>query len=459
MKYEKLATELVAAVGGKENITALQHCMTRLRFTLADESKADDAAIEQLDGVIRLIKKSGTHQVVIGQHVRDVYQDVCQVAGIGGETAPAAVQKGKKNFFGGLLNSIIAILAPIIPVLVGTGLGKCILMIVSMLGWADAESSFAYYVFNFVFDTGFTFLPVFVALSAAKHFGCNMMLAALMACALVHPNYNAVAQTAPQIINTFWGLPVFGIKYTSTLIPAIAVTFVLGKVENFFKKYLPKLVSGMLTPLLTLLVMTPLTFIVLAPAMGILSIYMGQGLLWVYNTFGLVGLAVLNVVYPWIVATGTHAPLALAGIQILTSSGYDPFSRTLTLTANMAQGAAAVACAVKTKDKEFRNTALSAAFTAFFAGITEPCIYGVSLKKKKPMYAVMIGCFFGALYAGIVGLKAYAFMTPSLVNFAMWIGDSGISNLVHAGITALISVVVTFVMTLVLGFDDTPDQA
>ena len=458
MKYEKLANELVAAVGGKENISALTHCMTRLRFTLADEAKADEAAIEKLEGVIRLIKQGGSHQVVIGTHVKEVYKDVCQVAGIATDATPAAKKAGK-NPFGSLLNSIIAILAPIIPILVGTGLGKCILMIVSMMGWGDAETSFAYYVFNFVFDTGFTFMPVFVALSAAKHFGCNMMLAALMACALVHPNYNAVAQTVPQVINTFWGLPVYGIKYTSTLIPAIAVTFVLGKVEGFFRKHLPKLVEGMLTPLLTLLVMTPLTFIVLAPLMGILSIYMGSGLLWVYNTFGLLGLALLNIVYPWIVATGTHAPLALAGIQVLTTSGYDPFSRTLTLTANMAQGAAAVACAVKTKDKDFRNTALSAAFTAFFAGITEPAIYGVTLKKKKPMVAVMIGCFFGALYAGAMGLKAFAFMTPSFVNFPMWIGGDGYSNLIHAGITALISIVVTFIATLILGFDDTPEKA
>lgn len=462
MKYEKLANELVAAVGGKENIAALQHCMTRLRFTLADEAKADDAAIEKLEGVIRLIKKGGTHQVVIGQHVREVYQDVCQVAGI--SDAPATTEttdapKKKQNFFGTLLNSIIAIIGPLIPVLVGTGLGKCILMVVSLMGWADAESSFAYYIFNFVFDAGFTFMPVFVALSAAKHFGCNMMLAALMACALVHPDWNAVAQTVPQAIGEFWTLPVYGIKYTSTLIPAMLVTFVLSKVEHFFRKHLPKLVEGMLTPLLTLLVMTPLTFIVLAPSMGILSIYMGKALLWVYSTFGMFGLAILNVVYPWIVATGTHAPLALAGIQVLSTSGYDPFSRTLTLTANMAQGAAAIACAIRTKDKDFRNTALSAAFTAFFAGITEPCIYGVSLKKKKPMYAVMIGCGVGALYAGFVGLKAYAFMTPSFVNFAMWIGESGYSNLLHAGITALISIVVTFIATLVLGFDDTPEKA
>lgn len=454
MKYEKLAKELIKAVGGKNNISALQHCMTRLRFTLKDESKADDAIIEKTEGVIQLIKKGGQYQVVIGTHVHDVYLDVCQLAGIKDDETEEKPKN--KNIFGSLLSTIIAIIGPLIPILVATGLGKCILLVVSMNGWANAETSFAYYIFNFVFDSGFTFMPVFVAVSAAKHFKCNTMIAALLACALVHPNWNSVAQTAPQVIGEFWSLPVYGIKYTSTLIPAMLVIYVMAKLEFLLKKYIPELLKGLLVPLLTLLIMTPLTFIVLAPSMGILSIYMGKGLLWVYNTFGMFGLALMNVAYPWIVATGTHAPLALAGMQILSQSGYDPFSRTLTLTANAAQGTAAIACGLKTKNKDFRNTAFSAAFTAFFAGITEPCIYGVSLKLKRPMYAVMIGCFAGALYAGFVGLKAFAFMTPSVLNFAMWM-DTG-NNLMNAGITALITIVVTFVSTWILGFEDPVEE-
>ncbi|MCF0110826.1 MAG: PTS transporter subunit EIIC [Erysipelotrichaceae bacterium] len=460
MKYEKLANELIAAVGGKENIAGLTHCMTRLRFELKDETLADDAAIEGNAEVMSLIKKGGQYQVVIGSYVHDVYLAVLELAGIKEEKKEdaGAEPKKKSNFFGNLLNSIIAVIGPLIPILVATGLGKCILLVVSMLGWADAESSFAYYIFQFVFDAGFTFLPVFVAINAAKHFKCNVMLAALLGCSLVHPSWNAVAQTAPQVIGKFWSLPVYGIKYTSTLIPAMLVVWVMAKVEHKLEEIIPEFAKSLLVPLLTVLIMVPLTFIVLAPSMGILSIYFGSALLWVYNTFGMFGLAAMNIVYPWIVATGTHAPLALAGIQILSTNGYDPFSRTLTLTANAAQGTAAIACALKTKNKSFRSTALSAAFTAFFAGITEPCIYGVSLKLKRPMYAVMIGCGAGGLYAGLVGLKAFAFMTPSVLNFAMWIGGEGMSNLVHAGITALISIVVTFIATWILGFEDPVEE-
>lgn len=253
-------------------------------------------------------------------------------------------------------------------------------------------------------------------------------------------------------------LPLYGMPYTSSLIPALLMVWVMSKVEFTLNRYLPELLKGMLTPLLTLLIMTPLTFVVLAPAMGIISIYLGDALLWVYNTFGMFAIAIMCIVYPWMVATGMHATLAIAGIQILSQSGYDPFSRTLTLTANMAQGAAAFACAIKTKNKEFRNTCVSAGFTAFFAGITEPCIYGVSLRLKTPMYAVMIGSCLGGLYAGFTALKAFAFMTPSVINFPMWMGGNGNANLINAIITMIISAVGTFVAMLVIGFEDPIDE-
>lgn len=459
MKYEKLSKDIIKAVGGKENIVSLQHCMTRLRFVLKDESRVNDEQIENIDGVLSLIKKGGQYQIVIGTHVHDVYLDVCQLAGIQ-EEKEGHVEKEKKGIFNALFSTIIGCIGPIIPILVGTGLGKCILLFISMMGWADAETSMTYYVFNFVFDSGITFLPVFTAVAAAKHFKCNMYMAAVLGCALVHPNWNAiVSATDPKFIGDMFGfLPLYGMPYTSTLIPSILIVYVMSKLEFGLNKFLPELVKGMLTPLLTLLIMTPVAFVVLAPAMGIISIYLGEALLWVYDTFGMFAIAIMCIVYPWMVATGMHATLAIAGIQILSQSGYDPFSRTLTLTANMAQGAAAFACAVKTKNNDFRNTCLSAGFTAFFAGITEPCIYGVTVRLKKPMYAVMIGCFAGGLYAGFCGLKAFAFMTPSIVNFPMWIGGNNPNNLMNAIITMIISVVVTFVATLLIGFDDIEEK-
>ncbi|MEG0366228.1 MAG: beta-glucoside-specific PTS transporter subunit IIABC [Coprobacillus sp.] len=459
MKYEKLSKEIIEAVGGKDNIISLQHCMTRLRFVLKDESQASDETISAIDGVLSLIKKGGQYQIIIGTHVHDVYLDVCKLADIHDEKKVMESPK-KKNVFNSLFSAIIGAIGPIIPILIGTGLGKCILLMIQTMGWADAKTSMTFYVFSFVFDAGFTFLPVFVAVAAAKHFKCNMFMAALLGCALVHPNWNSiVSATDPKFIGQMFDfLPLYGMPYTSTLVPALLMVWVMSKVEFTLNKYLPELIKSMFTPLLTLLIMVPLTFVVLAPAMGIISIYLGEGLLWVYNTFGMFAIAIMCLVYPWMVATGMHATLAIAGIQILSQSGYDPFSRTLTLTANMAQGAAAAACAVKTKNKAFRSTCISAAFTAFFAGITEPCIYGVSLRLKRPMYAVMIGSCIGGLYAGFCALKAFAFMTPSIINFPMWMGGNGNSNLINAVITMIISAVATFIATLVLGFEDPVDE-
>lgn len=460
-KYEELSCQIIENVGGKDNVQMCLHCMTRLRFHLKDLSLVNTKEIEKIKGVIGVQMAGDQLQIIIGTHVDAVYKEVCEQLG---QRAEAGIDENldgekKKGFLGSLLATIIGIIGPLIPILVGTGLGKCILLFISMSGLATADTSTTYYIFNFVFDAGFTFLPVFTAMSAAKYFNCNMYLAALLGCALVHPNWNAIVSVIPSVVGEMFGvIPVYGMTYTSTLIPAILTVWVMSKLEHWLNKVLPEIIKGVFKPLLTLLIMAPLTFVVLAPAAGVVSIFLGKGLLWIYNTFGLVGMGVLCIIYPWLVATGTHSTLAIAGIQILSQTGYDPMSRVLTLVANMSQGAAALACAVRTKNQSFRNTCLSASFTAFVGGITEPCIFGVTLRLKRPMYAVMIGCGVAGLYASFVGLKAYAFMSPSFVNFPMWIGGDGNSNLIHAFITMAIAIVVSFVSTLVIGFEDPADE-
>ena len=463
MKYEKLATQIIAAVGGKENITSLSHCMTRLRFTLADESKADDEKIQSIEGVLSLVKKAGQYQIVIGQHVHDVYVDVCASAGIKeeGQLEINEDNQPKKSFFQSLFGVIIGCLGPVIPILVGCGLGRCILTLISSLTGINGETSFTYYMFNLVFDAGYTYLPVFTAVAAAKYFKCNQFIAAVIGCALVHPNWMSIANPyVPTIVGKIFGfLPVYGMTYTSSFLPSILVVFVMSLVERLCNKYIPQIVRSMLTPLVTLVVMVPLTFVVCAPIMGYLAKLLAVVLLFIYQKFGVFAIAIMCIIYPWIVACGMHAPLAVAGIQLLQTMGFDPISRTLTLCANMAQGSAALACAIKTKNKDFRTTAISACTTAFLAGITEPCIYGVSFRLKKPMIAVTIGCGVAGLYAGIVGLKAFAFMTPSFLNFPMWMASDGtMSNLINAFITMAIACVVTFVVTWILGFEDPKEE-
>lgn len=462
MDYKKVASDVFEAVGGKDNITYVTHCITRLRFNLKDQGIPDADAIRGIEGVLGVQESAGQYQVIIGQHVGEAYDEVCNLMGVTPVQAPAAQGSGSKSKGSGIISSmlstIIGTIAPLIPVLIGTGLGKCILTFVSMAGLANAETSMTFYVFNFVFDTGIMFLPVFTAVSAAKHFGCNQFLAALMGCALLHPSWTSMVSAAdPKFIGDLFGIPLYGMSYASTLIPSILIVWVMSKLEALLEKYTPEILKSMVVPLGTLLIMTPLSFLVLAPSMGYVSVLLGNALLYLYDTFGGIAIAVLSFVYPWMVVTGTHSTLAIAGMQVLAQSGYDPFSRTLPLVANMAQGAAALACAVKTKSSQFRSVCLSTAFTVFADGVSEPVIYGVTLRLKRPMYAVMLGSAAGGLFAGMMALKAYTWMTPSLINLAMWVGDGGMSGLFIAIGTIVISAAVSFIATLVLGFEDPVD--
>ncbi len=463
MSDKQIASDVLQAVGGPENVVSITHCVTRLRFTLKDAGAPDTEEVKKIPGVLGVQESAGQYQVIIGQHVEGVYREACELAGIAKEDMLSGQQgRGptpKKNIVSMAISTIMGTIGPLIPILIGTGLGKCILLVVSMLGIADADTSMTYYVFNFVFDAGFTFLPVFTAVSAARHFGCNMFIAALMGCALLHPNWTSmVSSTDPKFIGDMFGIPLYGMSYSSTLVPAILIVWVMSKLEWFLNRHIPEVLRGMLVPLIVLLVMTPLSFLLLAPAMGMLAIVFGDALLWCYNTFGGIAVAIMCVVYPWLVVTGTHSTLAIAGLQILAQTGFDPFSRTLPLVVNMAQGAAALACALRTKNAAFRGTCLSSAFTVFFAGVSEPTIYGVTLKLRRPMYAVMVGAGFGGVFAGFMGLKAYAFMTPSLVNIAMWVGGDGMYNLLVAVGTIVISVIATFIATLVIGFEDPVEE-
>ena len=451
MKYEKLSKEIIEAVGGKDNIESLMHCATRLRFTLKDESKASDQKINAIEGVLSLVKKGGQYQLVIGNQVHDVYLHVLKLAELK-EDGESQKPKKKQGIINTIFGAIIGSVGPLIPPLVAAGLGKCLLMVLSLTNILSADSQ-TYYIFNFIFDTTFTFLPVLVAFSAAKQFKCNPYLAAFLGCMLVHPNWATLVASGDSI-KLFGVIPVVAMKYTSTIIPSIMIVWVMSFVERFFNNHIHAMIKNFMAPLLTILVMAPLSFVILAPAMTVISLGISKVIMLFYNHFGMLAIGISCLLYPWLVSTGMHAALALAGIEMIGKTGFDPFTRTLTLCHNMSQGAAAFAIGLKTKNKEFKSTCFSSSLTAFLAGITEPCLYGVTLKLRKPMYACMIGGGVAGLYAGFVGLKAYAFLTPGIFSLPMWMSKNDGNNFINALITIAICVVVTFVATILIGFDD-----
>lgn len=466
MDYRDIAAFIIDNVGGWDNVQALTHCMTRLRFDLKDDSKANEEALRDNENIVGVVKSAGQFQVVLGQHVSKVYEQIIaikdnQIIEVVDTTEKrssnlsSGVPSGEANdkkvgIFSKLISTIVGIVGPLLPILIGAGLGRAILALIVQFGWVNTEVSLTYKLFNMVFDAGFTYLPIFVAISAAKHFKTNVYLAALLGMALVHPTWSASVDVLnPQFIGKIFSfVPVYGMSYTSSIIPSILVVWVMSKVDHFLNKKLPDLIKPTFGPLLLLAIMIPATFVVLAPVMGVVSNLLGNAMLWFFNTFGGIGLGILGLIYPWMVATGTHSTLAVGGLQILGQNGFDPISRTLTMGANMAQAGATFAASIKTKDVKLKSMSLSAGVTALVAGITEPALYTVSLQYRKIMYAVMAGSAAGSLFGGLMGLKAFAFMSPSVINIPMWIGEGAPNNVIIAIISMLIAFLTTFVITL-----------
>lgn len=453
MDYKKMATEIISAVGGEKNISSLVHCSTRLRFTLNSESKADDTKVKAIQGVLTLVKKGGQYQLVIGNDVNKVYKEIAKLANIDSQKETSNNEE-KDTVINRALAAITGSIAPMIPLLAGAGMGKVLLLVLNMAGLLS-KSSQTYYVLNFIFDTGFYFMPVFVAFSAGKIFKCNQYLAAFISLAMLHPNWTSLVSAGEAV--HFIGIPFTLIKYSSQLVTALLTVWAMSYIEKYVYKYVPGMVKVFMAPLLVILITTPLAFTVIGPAGNFIAQIVGDSVLFVQQHFGFIAIPILAAVYPWLVSIGMHKTLSPISVMLIEQNGFDPVTRVIALCSNMSQASAALAVSLKTKNKELKQIAFSSSATAFLGGITEPAMYGVNLKLKKPMYACMIGGAAGGLFAGIVQLRAYVYVTPGLLSLPMWVSESR-SDLAYAIITIIISTVVTFIATWIIGFDDPVEE-
>lgn len=451
MKYENLSKQIIKAVGGKNNIISVVHCATRLRFTLKDESKANDEEVKAIKEVLSLVKKGGQYQLVIGNNVDLVYNDLVKIANI--NPKPDKKEKDDRSVFDKIIGSITGSIAPVIPLLAGCGIGKVLLLVLTMLGVLAKESQ-TYMILNFIFDTGFYFMPGFVGFSAAKIFGSNQYLGAFLGLVTVHPDWVSLVSAEKPV--EFLGIGVLLVKYSSTLVPAILSVWIMSYIERFAKKIVPEMIKVFAEPLLIVILSVPLTFIVIGPVGNFISNLVADGSMFIYNHGGFIAIPILAMVYPWLVSIGIHKALSPVSISLVAERGFDPIIRVVALCSNMAQAAASLAVSFKTKNKALKSLAFSSSMTAFLGGITEPAMYGVNLKLKKPMYASMIGGAVAGLFAGIVKLKAFIYVTPGLLSLAMWISEDE-NFLFLAIVTLIISSIVTFIATWILGFDDPID--
>ncbi|MCD7840058.1 MAG: PTS transporter subunit EIIC [Erysipelotrichaceae bacterium] len=449
-KYEDLANRVVDLVGGKENITYFTHCITRLRFNVKDKSLVNVEEIESIANVVGTNWSGEQLQIIIGQSVDDAYRLICQKHGFDSEEAIDEnldeVEKKKFKFsITAIFDGVAGCITPLIPVLIGCGMVKIILI---LMGFAELTDNSTYQVLTWVGDAGFYFLPVLVGYTAAKKFGANEALGMVIGAMLIYPTFVS-GISAGESYNVF-GIPIYSASYTSTIFPVILCVFVMAPIERFFGKISPEAVRSITEPLLTLLVMTPIAFCVLAPAGAFLGNYLADFILWLYNTTGFIGVAVLATFTPLLVMTGMHSAFTTYLLTMMSTVGYEPIYCTAQFISNINQGAASLAVGLKTKDKNLKSTGISCAVTAVIGGITEPAMYGINLKYRTPLYASMIGNLAGGLFAGLMKVYLYAFPGSSGVfGLIAFIGPSSM-NIIYMAIAIIIGVVVTFAMTMVL---------
>lgn len=447
--YEDLANRVVDLVGGKDNVTFFTHCVTRLRFNVKDKSVIKKEQIEEITGVMGCQWSGDQLQIIIGQSVGDAYQLICKKTGLAEQdTVNEKLDKGKKKFsINAVFDGISGCITPLIPLLIGAGFIKIIVLIGELTGLLTVGGS-THTVLTFVGDAGFYFLPVFVGATAARKFGANMGLGMLMGAIFIHPSF--VSAVSEEASLTIYGIPIYAASYTSTIFPVLITVWVMAPIEKFFAKISPDAIRSITEPLFTLLVMLPLALCALGPIGSFLGTYLSEAIIWLYNTTGFLGVAILSAFLPWIVMTGMHSALTPYALNSFATLGYEPIVFTANIISNINQGAASAAVAVKTKDTNLKSTAASCAITAVVGGVTEPAMYGVNLKLKTPMYGAMAGSFIGAAIAGLG--KAYAYsMTGSagLFAFPIYISED-MANLIWMIAGVGIGFIVAFIVTYVL---------
>lgn len=357
-----------------------------------------------------------------------------------------------------IFDFVSAIFTPVLPAIIGAGLVKSVLAVAVLLG-ADTESM-TYYFLNFIGDAPLYFLPVMLAFTAAKKLGCNQFLAVSIAGAMLHPNYTALITDAYSIhFSSFLGIPVTLASYSSSVIPVLLMVFALKYMEAFLEKVLPKMVKFFFKPLLCLIIVAPVTFIVLGPIGFVVGVGISTALNMLNTYAGWLVPTIIGAVYPLMVTTGMHYGLVPFMMQSLAAEGFETIAGPGNLPSNIAQGAASLSVAIKTKKKELKQTAFTTGVTAVL-GITEPALFGVTLNYKKVLACVMLGGGIGGFYAGIMGVKCFSFCSPGLLSLVAYIGPDGWLNLIHSCISMIIAFAVTFAAVWLWGYkeEDTDDS-
>lgn len=447
--YQPLAKAIIEDVGGQANINSLVHCATRLRFSLKNDEKADKAKIEALDGVVTVNITPTQYQVIIGNEVAHVFDAIIAEGVTNGDIDDSATEtsapKKKQGVFGQIVDAITACMTPMIPALTAAGMMKVILSLATTFHWM-ATTSPTYRILDIMGDSAFFFMPLLLAINAAKRFKVNTSLAVVVVGIFLHPAFTAWVTSGKAI--SFLSMPIAPDTYAATVIPALLTVWLMSYIERGVDKITPSALKIILNPTLVLLISAPLALVVIGP----LGSYAGAGLAWIINLLqgrlGFIMVTFLAAAMPFIVMTGMHHALTPIFLSTFAATGHESLILVAQVCSNLAQGAAALAFGLRSHKPSVKSLATASGISAIM-GITEPALYGINMKYKKPLIGAVIGAGVAGLYAGIVGVTLYV-PQNSFMAILGFSGDKGIANVINGIAMMVIALGTSFIASFII---------
>ncbi|WP_313642051.1 beta-glucoside-specific PTS transporter subunit IIABC [Paenibacillus sp. FSL K6-0276] len=444
MKYKGLAVDILREVGGRENVEALVHCATRLRFTLKDQSKANKDTLSKMEGVLSVVVSGGQFQVIIGAHVSDVYAEIVKVGKLDAGTVNEGTDvKSKESLSNRIFGIISGSFSPLLGALAGSGMLKALLIVLTTVGVLKATDP-TYLILSAAGNAVFYFLPIFLGITLATKLNASPYIGGVIGAALLEPNYTGLASIEGGV--SFLQIPVIVASYSATVFPIFIAVSIYALLNKVLLKIIPRSMQLFLVPMLAIIVIVPLTIIVFGP----FGVYVGDGIsniiLMLSEKSGWLAGAIMGSSWTFLTLLGIHNGFIPIFLQNLSQGG-DPLIATLA-AAPFAQLGVAAVVALRSKDKSTRSVAVSGLFPGFLGGVTEPIIYGVLFKYKRTLPYVIIAGAIGGAISGAAGVRAFAFAFPSVLSIPSF------GPIVPYIISLVVSFVLAAALTYFLGYED-----
>lgn len=453
LDYLKLAQDIVEKTGGNDNISLVQHCMTRLRFNVNNINKVNQEDLKKIKGVLGVLYQGGQLQVVMGKNLIPTYDEVIKL--VGKEKAGAVIDENpdapgedapKESIPKRMLAYVAGTVTPMIPGIIAGGMLKVFLVLLEHIipGFGDTST---YMLLDLLGDVPFYFIPIWVAYGASKRLGSTPIYAMVVAAALITPDFIALKKAEEAV--TMFGMQVPLYSYSSKLLPALLSTYLAYHVEKLLNKYVPGILKAIFVGLGTIVITFIPTIFILAPIGNIAGTYVIGALLGVYHFLGPVGLAIICALMPFLIMTGMHSALSPVRVEMLATQGFDPITRTCTILHNIAEGGAILGIALRAKNKKVKAEAFSVAIGCIFAGVSEPAIYGFNLPMKKPLYAVSFGSGLGGAVAALLGAQSYSFGYSTILALPIYE-----DTMMQMAIAVIVTLLASMIATMIIGFDE-----